>query len=139
MKFCKSCFFLIPKGKSDLEDEHFLFPRCHAYSAWWLHYPMDIFMPLMFLQSCFCEYFIKLIIPFSFTARQMKFFFQFQKAKVKSCKIRYRMCAIISRSLYIFTSFHCSFYCRVVSIKDNLCPNKEILQFLGLKSGLGCK
>ena len=45
-------FFSIPKGQSDLEDENFLFCRYHAYSAWWLHNPMDIFMQLIFLQSC---------------------------------------------------------------------------------------
>ena len=36
----------------------------------------------------------------------------------------YRTCAIITRGLYIFYPiFHCSLYCRVVSVTDNLCSN----------------
>ena len=47
----------------------------------------------------------------------------------------YRMRTIIPRGLYIFYSiFHCGLYCRAVSITEIYVLNKEILQFLGLKS-----
>ena len=43
--------------------------------------------------------------------------------------------AIISRGLYIFYAiYHCSLYCRAVSITDNFCTKEESLQFRGLKS-----
>ena len=46
----------------------------------------------------------------------------------------YRTRAIISRGLYIFYPiFNCGFYCRAVSITENLCNKKKIHIFLGLK------
>ena len=53
----------------------------------------------------------------------------------KYSKINYRTRAIITRGLYIFYPiFHCGLYCRAVSVTEIYALNKEILQFLGLKS-----
>ena len=57
-----------------------------------------------------------------------------------NCKkkwVGYHTHTIISRGLYIFYPiFHYGLYCRAVSITDKICTEKEILQFLGLKSAV---